>query len=349
MFHMRHRRATRRAAAGTVVLAGVFSCALVHAQGFPADVFQIDHFANLHASKPSCDATVRITNPGSTGLRAWGTHVEGSGAVTETAFQQATLSSAELGVLTEKCGDIADNGSGFGRCSCGDEPAEAGTPTGTTPGQPPPGTLCAMFYVFTADQQMAECCGCPVTPNGLRTVSVTKDLTSNPLTGDLPQRGVVKLLSATPGSSNECDPATPTVPAASTTTTTTTPAGTTTTTTLPGSAGGALLCEGKAGMAQLDCELQGLAAAQACSGTLGPPLKRAVNRNVKAMRRNLRQALSKPDKAFNHALARVDVMLSAVNDRLARAEKRSRVTPACQALLHQRIIGLRGQLAALRR
>ncbi|MBV8674890.1 MAG: hypothetical protein JOZ33_15790, partial [Acidobacteriaceae bacterium] len=30
------------------------------------------------------------------------------------------------------------------------------------------GNLCAMIYVFAADQQLAECCGCVETHNGLR-------------------------------------------------------------------------------------------------------------------------------------------------------------------------------------
>ena len=45
------------------------------------------------------------------------------------------------------------------------------------------GNLCAMIYVFDADQQLTECCGCVETHNGLRTLSVRRDLTSNPLTG----------------------------------------------------------------------------------------------------------------------------------------------------------------------
>src|ERR1700681_525549 len=45
------------------------------------------------------------------------------------------------------------------------------------------GNLCAMIYVFDQDQQLSECCGCVETHNGLRTLSVRRDLTSNPLTG----------------------------------------------------------------------------------------------------------------------------------------------------------------------
>jgi hypothetical protein len=37
--------------------------------------------------------------------------------------------------------------------------------------------LCAMIYVFDDFEEMQTCCGCPVTPDGLRTLSVTNDLT----------------------------------------------------------------------------------------------------------------------------------------------------------------------------
>jgi len=88
-----------------------------------------------------------------------------------------------------------------------------------------PGTsaadLCAMIYVFRPDQQLAECCGCKVTPNALLKLSVNRNLTSNPLTSDPFTAGVVKIISslqtATPGpvgSSKTCNPAAPVVTAA---------------------------------------------------------------------------------------------------------------------------------------
>src|ERR1700739_1566761 len=67
------------------------------------------------------------------------------------------------------------------------------------------GNLCAMIYVFAADQQLAECCGCVETHNGLRRLSVRNDLTKNPLTGVVPFSGVIKVVSASP-SSGVCDP-----------------------------------------------------------------------------------------------------------------------------------------------
>jgi hypothetical protein len=70
--------------------------------------------------------------------------------------------------------------------------------------------LCAMIYVFQDDQQLTECCGCLVTPNGLRTLSVSKDLTNNPLTGisTKPVDGVIKIVSAFPDdtANGACDP-----------------------------------------------------------------------------------------------------------------------------------------------
>src|SRR5208283_4468639 len=41
------------------------------------------------------------------------------------------------------------------------------------------GTVCAMIYVFDDIEEMQACCGCPVTPDGLRTMSVINNLTKN--------------------------------------------------------------------------------------------------------------------------------------------------------------------------
>ena len=67
------------------------------------------------------------------------------------------------------------------------------------------GNLCAMVYVFDADQQLTECCGCVETHNGLRTLSVRSNLTSNPLTGVVSRNGVIKIVSAAVNNS-PCDP-----------------------------------------------------------------------------------------------------------------------------------------------
>ena len=75
------------------------------------------------------------------------------------------------------------------------------------------GNLCAMIYVFDADQQLSECCGCVETHNGLRTLSVRRDLTSNPLTGRVSTNGVVKIVSAAINNS-PCDPTSNVTPTA---------------------------------------------------------------------------------------------------------------------------------------
>jgi uncharacterized protein YjdB len=55
-------------------------------------------------------------------------------------------------------------------------------------------TLCAMFYVFDQDQQMSECCGCTISPDGLLTLSVQTDLSDNPLTGIQSAAGSVTIV-----------------------------------------------------------------------------------------------------------------------------------------------------------
>jgi hypothetical protein len=68
------------------------------------------------------------------------------------------------------------------------------------------GNLCAMIYVFAADQQMAECCGCVQSHNNLTTYSVNRNLASlaRTLTADPVPNGVIKVVSAPfPG---VCDP-----------------------------------------------------------------------------------------------------------------------------------------------
>jgi hypothetical protein len=67
------------------------------------------------------------------------------------------------------------------------------------------GNLCAMIYVFDADQQMTECCGCVQSHNNLNTYSVRFQLTNNPLTGVISTNGVLKVVSAAVNNS-PCDP-----------------------------------------------------------------------------------------------------------------------------------------------
>jgi len=70
------------------------------------------------------------------------------------------------------------------------------------------GNLCAMIYVFAADQQLAECCGCIQSHNNLTAYSVETNLASpaRTLTGEFTPSGVIKIISALPNSSGICDP-----------------------------------------------------------------------------------------------------------------------------------------------
>src|ERR1700685_1032606 len=78
----------------------------------------------------------------------------------------------------------------------------SGAPDGTlrldNPGTAP-GNVCANIFVFDASQELSECCSCFLSPDGLRTLSVNTDLTSNPLTGSSStlNGGVIKIVSTT--------------------------------------------------------------------------------------------------------------------------------------------------------
>ena len=63
---------------------------------------------------------------------------------------------------------------------------------------PRPGNLCALIYVFDQNQQLLECCGCFLTPNGVRELSIDNDLTDNSLTGGNIYDGGIKIVSHPP-------------------------------------------------------------------------------------------------------------------------------------------------------
>jgi hypothetical protein len=65
--------------------------------------------------------------------------------------------------------------------------------------------LCAMIYVFDQNQQLTECCGCPVSLDGLRELSLRNDLLANPLTGVKSTDGVVGVIAADQTGNPNCD------------------------------------------------------------------------------------------------------------------------------------------------
>jgi hypothetical protein len=61
------------------------------------------------------------------------------------------------------------------------------------------GNICASIFVFDTAQELTECCGCLLTPDGLRTLSINTDLTSNPLTGITITAGTIEIVSSAAG------------------------------------------------------------------------------------------------------------------------------------------------------
>jgi hypothetical protein len=73
------------------------------------------------------------------------------------------------------------------------------------------GNLCDDIYVFH-NEELAECCGCIVTPNGSRDFDVNKNFNSNNLTGSRFNELVIKQVSSGPvgaPSDASCNPAAP--------------------------------------------------------------------------------------------------------------------------------------------
>ncbi len=79
------------------------------------------------------------------------------------------------------------------------------TNAGTQGGFDPAGDICVNVYAFDSEEEMIACCSCPVTPNGLRSLSARNDLIANTLTPAVPTSIIIKLLATTP-SGTSCNP-----------------------------------------------------------------------------------------------------------------------------------------------
>jgi hypothetical protein len=69
-------------------------------------------------------------------------------------------------------------------------------------------TLYAAIYVFDDSQELQACGFCAVSQDGLLSEDVKTELTNNPLTGRVPTRGVIKVISSgySSGGSNDPNP-----------------------------------------------------------------------------------------------------------------------------------------------
>lgn len=88
------------------------------------------------------------------------------------------------------------------------------TNAGSLTGNDPAGRICANIYVFDPNEEPVSCCSCPITPNGLVSLSARDSLISNPVTAAAPTSVVVKILytvapggNGTSGGSGTCDAA----------------------------------------------------------------------------------------------------------------------------------------------
>jgi len=64
------------------------------------------------------------------------------------------------------------------------------------------GSICVNVYTFAPDEQLISCCACPITPNGLASLSVQSDLISNVLTPAVPTSVTVKLIATNAAACN---------------------------------------------------------------------------------------------------------------------------------------------------
>jgi len=100
----------------------------------------------------------------------------------DTPYQVKYASNLNVGDSYINITNTGASGAGFG----------SGTTASVT------GAICVNVYAFDPDEETVSCCSCPVTPNGLVSLSADRDLISNPLFPRTPTSIVIKLVATLP-------------------------------------------------------------------------------------------------------------------------------------------------------
>jgi hypothetical protein len=69
---------------------------------------------------------------------------------------------------------------------------------GSVDGSSPAGDICVNVYAFNPNEEPVSCCTCPITPNGLKSLSVNGDLNNNPIIPESFNSLVIKLVASAP-------------------------------------------------------------------------------------------------------------------------------------------------------
>jgi len=103
-------------------------------------------------------------------------------SATDTPYQVKYTANLNIGDSVINLTNTGASGAGFG----------SGTSATVT------GSICVNVYAFDPTESIVSCCSCPVTPNGLVSLSAQKDLINNPLFPRTPSSVVIKLVATAP-------------------------------------------------------------------------------------------------------------------------------------------------------
>jgi len=136
---------------------------------------------NVTANGAALNLLTNTTGPVLQGLQVVGAAATASIFIGDP-FQVSYFSNLNIGDSVINATNTGARGAGLG----------SGTSAATT------GAFCLNAYAFSPDEQLVACCTCPVTPNGLVSLSLKGDLLSNTLTPAVPNSVVVKLSATLP-------------------------------------------------------------------------------------------------------------------------------------------------------